>query len=113
MHELSLAFEIVNLVEAEARSHGAEKIHEVTLVIGTLSGVDADAVMYALEFTVPGTLLEKSKFILKTEKGTGTCFRCNFNFEMDSRTQGCPVCGMIPVEVAGGTSFSVLSIEAE
>jgi hydrogenase nickel incorporation protein HypA/HybF len=113
MHELSLAFEIVNLVETEARNHGAEKVFGVTLQIGTLSGVDAEAVMYALEFTVPGTMLEKSKFFLHTEKGMGRCFNCDITFEMDSRTQGCPRCGMVPVQVTGGNSFSVLSIEAE
>jgi len=42
MHELSLAMEVIELVQHEADKNGVSGIEEILIEVGDLSGVEAD-----------------------------------------------------------------------
>jgi len=60
MHEFSLAIEVINLAQREAEKNLAESIQEITIEVGDLSGVEADAFESALELLVKESILENA-----------------------------------------------------
>ncbi|MFH0757271.1 MAG: hydrogenase maturation nickel metallochaperone HypA [Bacteroidota bacterium] len=58
MHEMSIALSIVDLADEQANLAHAGKIIEIELDIGTMSGVEVEALNFALEIAAMDTLLE-------------------------------------------------------
>ena len=113
MHELSLAMEVIELVQREAGKNGVVAIDEIQIEVGTLSGVEADAFQSALELLVNGSILEKAIIQLIKTPGKGRCGACELEFEMNNRLDACPTCGCFPSEISGGQAFRVLSLIAK
>ena len=113
MHEFSLATEVINLAEREAKKAGALFVQEITIQVGDLSGVEADAFESALGLLSGDSVLDKSSIRIIRTPGIGKCNACNFEFEMNQRMTTCPKCSAFPSEVNGGREFRVLSLVVE
>jgi hydrogenase nickel incorporation protein HypA/HybF len=113
MHELSLATEVINLAAREAKKAIALSIREITIEVGDLSGVEADAFETALGLISRDSVLEKSRISIIRTPGKGKCNACDYEFEMNHRMATCPKCKAFPSEVHGGQEFRVLSMEIE
>ena len=113
MHEFSLAIEVINLAQREAERNRAETIQEITIEVGDLSGVEADAFQSALELLVKESKLENSLIKIIRTSGKGKCNACNHEFEMSFRTATCPICKCFPSEISGGEEFRVVSLLVE
>ncbi|HYG35135.1 MAG TPA: hydrogenase maturation nickel metallochaperone HypA, partial [Clostridia bacterium] len=61
MHELSIMDSALNLALDQARKAGAKRICGIRLRIGALSGVVPEALEFAFEALVTGTLAEGAK----------------------------------------------------
>ena len=109
MHEFSLATEVVNLVGREVEKNRVQSVEEITIEVGSLSGVEADAFESALELVATGTILDGAHIIIIRKKGRGRCISCELEFEMDQRMDTCPDCFSFPSEVRGGEEFRVVS----
>ena len=113
MHEFSLAIEVINLAQREAEKNQAATIREITIEVGDLSGVEADAFESALELLVRDSMLENAKINIIRASGKGKCNACNFEFEMKYRMATCPKCQCFPSEISGGEEFRVVSLVVE
>jgi hydrogenase nickel incorporation protein HypA/HybF len=113
MHEFSLATEVIRLAEREAKKAVAAAILEITIEVGYLSGVEADAFETALGLLSGDSVLDKSRIRIIKKPGTGKCNTCNYEFEMNQRMATCPKCNAFPSEVNGGSEFRVLSMVVE
>ncbi|MEI7895892.1 MAG: hydrogenase maturation nickel metallochaperone HypA [bacterium] len=113
MHELSLATEVIELVQREAGKKGVSAVLGITIEVGDLSGVEADAFQSALELIIKDTILDRAAVVITRTPGIGYCRNCNKEFEMKHRLDVCPECHCFPSEFNGGQEFRVLSIEAE
>jgi hydrogenase nickel incorporation protein HypA/HybF len=113
MHELSLATEVIELVQREAGKKGVSGIREILIEVGDLSGVEADAFQFALELIVKDSILENAVISLIRTPGKGTCRNCKSEFEMKNRLDVCPGCLSFPSEITGGQEFRVVSLIAE
>ena len=113
MHELSLAYEVVEIAQREAERHGKTLISEIRLEVGVLSGVDPEAFQFALEMSVRDTILEHAAIITDMIPGTGRCHRCNLEFPMHTRLDACPACNTVPFDIRGGQEFRVASLVTE
>ena len=60
MHELSIALSIVELAEEEARKADATSISKVEVEIGTMAGIDPDALLFAWDSVIQGTMARQS-----------------------------------------------------
>jgi hydrogenase nickel incorporation protein HypA/HybF len=58
MHELSLADDILRLVEDAAAREHFQRVAQLHLEAGTRAGVEVSALRFALETIAPGTCLE-------------------------------------------------------
>ena len=61
MHELSLADEIVRLVQDAATREHFRRVATLRLEAGTHAGVEVSALRFALEAIAPGTCLEGAR----------------------------------------------------
>jgi hydrogenase nickel incorporation protein HypA/HybF len=113
MHELSLATEVIKLVQKEAGLSHATAISEITIEVGNISGVEAEPFESALRLLTEGTLLEKAFLNIVKIKARGNCLNCKSDFEMNCRVDTCPECGSFPAEIKGGNEFRVVSLLIE
>jgi len=113
MHEFSMAIEVINLAQREAAKRKANTIQEITIEVGDLSGVDADAFESALGLLVKDSILDQALVSLVRTPGMGKCNSCNDEFVMNHRMATCPKCKCFPSEISGGEEFRVLSLVVE
>jgi hydrogenase nickel incorporation protein HypA/HybF len=113
MHELSLALEVIELVQREAVKNNVTTISELQVEVGDLSGVEADAFQSALEMLVRDTILATAAIEMIRTPGKGKCHACNSEFVMAHRLDTCPECCSFPSEISGGEEFRVVSMQGE
>lgn len=109
MHELSLALEIVRLLERHA--HELQRITRLTLDIGTLSCVDEQALRTALESAFTGTLAEGADIVIQTIEAQARCLDCGQTFHPPDRIEPCPHCGAFKKTWLKGEDFKLRSVE--
>ena len=110
MHEFSLAGEVIRLVEFEAEKNKAVSVSEITIEVGNMSGVDADAFETAIQLLSEKSILDKTEIKIIRICGKGVCPSCGNEFEMKNRVDTCPECQMFPNEIKGGHEFRVVSL---
>jgi len=113
MHEFSLAMEVIALAQREAEKNRANSIQEITIEVGDLSGVEADAFESALGLLVHDSILDQARITLIKTPGEGKCNACDFKFKMNHRMATCPKCLCFPSEINGGDEFRVVSLVVE
>jgi hydrogenase nickel incorporation protein HypA/HybF len=112
MHELSLAGNILQLVE-QARAREADPFTRVThlqLQAGALAGVEISALRFALESLAPGTLLEGAQIDIDAQPGSAWCLQCGKSVPIFSRLDLCPLCDGAQLQVTGGTELKVVDM---
>lgn len=110
MHELSIAQSIVQLAEQEAQKYHALQITEIELEIGVFSSIEIQALMFALEFAVKDSLLEKADIIYLPIEGKGECRECESDFLLKSLFSPCPNCGSYNIQIVNGKELRIKSI---
>lgn len=110
MHEFSLATEVINLAQREADKNNARLVQEITIEVGDLSGVEADAFETALELLSKNSILDGAIIHIIRTPGNGICQACIHEFEMNHRMATCPKCNCFPSEIRGGDEFRVVSL---
>lgn len=113
MHEISIAYEVINLAEREAKRNKVLNIKEITIEVGDLSGIEADAFGSALNLIIKDSILEQAAITIVRSPGKGLCNGCNYEFEMNHRMATCPKCGCFPSVIHGGDDFRVVSLIVE
>jgi hydrogenase nickel incorporation protein HypA/HybF len=92
MHELSIATSIVKTVEKEVQDNGGEKVLEIHLEIGKLSGVEIQSLLFVWKLTANGTVLQDSKVIINEPEGKARCSECETEFKLEKIYDSCPKC---------------------
>lgn len=114
MHELSIVETLIDQVEKEVRSSGhAGRVVRLDLVIGRLSGVNADSVRFAFELLSPETSLAGAKLEIEEPRAVCRCEDCGRETEIEELAAACPACGSPHVTIGGGQELLLSSIELE
>lgn len=111
MHELSIAQALVEQLEKLVAENGATGIAGLTLSIGTLSGVDPDALEMAFPLAAESTAAAGAKLTLSLETARAFCKDCSRGFEPEFPFFVCEVCGSGNVEIAGGRELSIKTVD--
>lgn len=111
MHETGIAAEILDIAEREAARRGARGVAAVTVRVGDLSGVVAEALEFAFEALCAGTAMAGVKLHVERIPVRARCARCG-----EERTAvaelvlWCPGCGAA-LDVVAGQELEVRSLE--
>lgn len=107
MHELGITRNVVAIVEEHA---GGQRVTRVTLEIGKLSGVMAEAVRFCFDVCTQGTLLEGAALEIWEPAGEVTCRRCGKEFTVQRPYELC-ACGSAALDVRSGAQLKVKTME--
>ena len=111
MHELSLAGEILRVVESNLVGENYARVQCLTLQIGELAGVESDSLLFALTHMPCGNLLESTSIRFEPVPGSGYCPDCEKRVAIDFIHSPCILCGHHPLEHLDGTSIWIREIE--
>ena len=110
MHELSLAGSILRIVEEAACRERFERVSRLTLEVGALSGVEPQALRFALHATAPGSCLEGAEFVFHQPPGQAWCTHCRASVAIAQHGDACPRCGGWQLQPTGGTELRVTDL---
>jgi len=113
MHEVSIAHNIVEIVTETLRQHQASVVRTLRISAGRLSGVDAEALRFALDVVKDGTVLAEAEFDIQVPPAAGVCQSCGREVEMTDIFVLCPHCGSTAVELTAGDQLQILDMEVE
>lgn len=113
MHELSIALNIVEIVKDETEKYQAKKVSELTLEVGSLSGVVKEALEFALDEAIKDSPLEEAKIIYEDVKGKAQCENCKFIFSTDDYFPICPKCNHLYSDIIEGKELKIKKITIE
>lgn len=109
MHELSITRSIVAICAENA--NGA-RVTGVTLEIGKLSGVMAEAVRFCFDICAKDTSLEGAALEVIETPGLARCRNCGGEFALVALFGRC-ACGSADLDVVAGKDLKVKQMEVE
>lgn len=110
MHEMSIAMNILDIVQEYAEKEKATQVKEIELEIGTLSGIEFDALKFALEVTMKTALTKNSKIKIQKVQAKSACIDCKNEFETLNLFEQCPKCQSYSTEIIKGKELQVKSL---
>ncbi len=110
MHELSIVLSIVDAAREQALQHQASGIERIGLEIGTLAGIEPDALEFAWDAAVPNTLLEKAERHIDYIQARAKCMGCGHEFDVQQLFEPCPRCGEYFNELIQGKELRIRSL---
>jgi hydrogenase nickel incorporation protein HypA/HybF len=113
MHELSIAESMVEMAVDEAERLGA-RVVGVRLVLGPLSGVARDALLFSWEVACEDTPLAGSRLVIVDSPVVVYCTTCRANRTLDEgQWLSCPVCDAPTPTVVHGNELEVVGLEVQ
>lgn len=111
MHELSLMETVRDLALGQAAAHGAGRIEAITLRIGSLAGVDPDALRFAHQVVWAGTIAAGAELRIEEVAAECWCGTCAAPFVADGGVCECPRCGSISQDLRSGRELELTRLE--
>jgi hydrogenase nickel incorporation protein HypA/HybF len=111
MHELSIAEELLDIIEKRAGQEGIQKVDRINLRIGELSGVFPDSLEFAFEVLSKGKITEGAYLDVEMSAVKVRCALCGKY--VISGEESCPSCGSSEFSLSGGDELEIISFEGD
>jgi len=114
MHEMGIAQEVVEIVQASIPPHlqGA-RVERIRLRIGELSSVVADSLRFCFEALARGTALEGAELAIETVPVLARCQGCDHQWTISTPAFSCPQCNGGDIRILSGRELEIDAIEVE
>jgi hydrogenase nickel incorporation protein HypA/HybF len=113
MHELSIVLSVVDLVTDEVRKAGARAVTRIDLEIGTMAGIEFDALDFVWDAGVRGTVLAGAVRHVHRVEARARCSECGHAFGVEQLYEACPKCGGYFHHLLSGQEMRIKSIEVQ
>ena len=113
MHELTVTQSILDIALEHAGKADAKTIARVNLVIGEISGIVDECVIFYFELLSKDTIAEGALISFEKVPLAARCHGCNATFPLGELDWSCPHCQGNSLEIVTGREFYVDSIEVE
>lgn len=113
MHEMSLAEEIVALVEEAATAEQCSRVTAVWLEIGKLAAVEKDALRFCFDAVTRDSIAQGARLEIIETEGQGKCSKCGAEVPVRVLYEPCPVCDSYQIQITGGNEMRVRELEIE
>jgi hydrogenase nickel incorporation protein HypA/HybF len=111
MHELSIMQSALDQALERARLAGAQRVHEIRLRVGALSGVVPEALEIAFQSLTEGTPAEGAVLIIDGVPARYWCTVCDCEFTSENNFAECPICHVNSLELRAGRELELASLE--
>jgi len=109
MHELSIAQNILDIVDESVKTSGFVK--SIKLRIGMLANVVPDSLEFCFTAITKGTQLERTKLKIETINIVVHCSHCGSDSIIENVLFRCDCCGSTDVEIISGGELEIVEIE--
>ncbi len=113
MHEMSIAQNIVEIVNEILQEHPEYQIQKVYVDIGELMAVVPESLHFCYQAITENTPLEKSELVINTIPIRAVCQNCQEEFELDSFLFICPECGSSDLKELSGRELKIKNLEVD
>ena len=113
MHELSIAMNILDIVEKTAQTNGAAAVKDIFIEVGALAGVMIPSLEFGLEIAKRNTRAREAAIHIREIEGRGRCQTCGGIFPMEFYIEPCPQCDDSYLSMVAGDELRVREIEVE
>jgi hydrogenase nickel incorporation protein HypA/HybF len=111
MHELSVCQGLMRQVLEIAREHRAERVEQVVLRVGPLSGVEPSLLADAFPFASAGTVAEGAELVIEMENVKVRCLTCGAQTETTANRLVCGSCGDFRTQLVSGDELLLVSVQ--
>ncbi len=113
MHELSIAQNVIKIVQDEMRKCDAQTLRSVHLKIGKMSAIVPDSLSFCFGLITEGTEFEGSELIMDIIPLKGSCRECKNEFEIEDYAFECPSCQSTKIKTISGREMDIVEIEVD
>ena len=113
MHEMSIALNILDIVEQSARHHAALKVTDISIEVGALAGVLIPSLEFCLDTAKQHTVARSARIQIHEISGQGRCPKCGKTFSMELPIMSCPQCENGYLRAISGDELRIKAIEVE
>ncbi len=110
MHEQSLVRNLLSQVDEIRRKHDAQRVTEVRVGVGPLSGVEPLLLASAFDLLKSGTAAASAVLIVDEASLLAKCDACDCDFEIEGFRFRCPTCNG-SVKVVSGNQCQLVSVD--
>lgn len=112
MHEVTVALGVLEGVEATARAQGIERVTHVYVRVGALSGIVKDALSFSWSVATERTIAEGSELIIEEVPLAVFCEHCEAErAPIPGTGLLCPQCGSICPNIVRGREMQLVAME--
>lgn len=112
MHELSIAENLIEVIDSHLDRDGYRRCAAVTVRVGLLSVVDEEALRFAFEALCEQAGRESVGLSVEKTFPVAAC-SCECTFEVTDLIYTCPDCWSITASLTGGDELEVIKLEVE
>lgn len=113
MHEMSLCEGVLQILETEAKRQQFTKVKTVWLDIGTMSGVEIEAMRFCFDAVMRHSLADGATLEIIEVPAQAWCLNCSQSVTVQQRYDACPHCGSYQLQVTTGEEMRIKELEVE
>lgn len=113
MHEMSLAENVLQIIEQSAIEQKFTRIKTVWLEIGLLSCVEPEALRFHFDVVTRDSIAHQAQLEIIRIQGYGCCNHCAHEMPLASIYDSCPKCDNYDIRIIRGDEMRVKELEVE
>ena len=113
MHELGIATEIVERVQAEITRQHLENLRAVGVRLGALSAVDPDALTFGFTCVCKDTPMDGVRLVIEWVPAAVRCEMCGHRWTVDQPDFICPACHTCKPVIEQGYELDIVYLETD
>ncbi len=113
MHEMSLCEGVLQVLEDESHRQHFHKVKTVWLEIGSMSGVEIEAMRFCFDVVVRNTLADGATLEIIEVPAEAWCLNCSQTVTVQQRYDACPHCGNFQLQITSGEEMRIKELEVE
>lgn len=113
MHEMSLAENVLQIIEEAAHHQSFTRVKTVWLEIGQLACVELEALRFCFDVVMRDSIAQHARLEIIDIPGSGWCKICIQEVPMAMLYAVCPQCGNFGLKVLNGDALRVKELEVE
>lgn len=113
MHELSIAYNLVELATEAAEESGIKRVSTLYMKLGVISGVVKEALEFSFDVAIQGTPLEGARLVIEDIPVKVFCPECREESTLSEPfPMRCASCGAKTGKVLEGREMELYALEA-
>ena len=120
MHELSIARNILDIIEETSSGNKAgevktnfKRLHEVRVQIGEMVAVVPESLQFYYDSLIENTPYANSKLVIELLPVKARCKNCKTQFDPEEIFFICPQCQSHDIEVIQGNELKIVSLDVD